>query len=93
MIRIKRQPCPSALEGVSSNANHYNKKEIVKALWDMQHMKCCYCECRIPQDGHLKAVEHFRPKSVYQELKNEWSNLLLACAQCNGKKRDKLPVM
>jgi len=58
----------------------------------MQHEKCCYCETKIPDEGHLKAVEHFKPKSVYKKLTNDWENLLLACAQCNGKKSDKFPL-
>jgi len=58
----------------------------------MQHEKCCYCEIKIPLHGHLKAVEHFRPKSIYKNLTNDWGNLLLACAQCNGKKSDKFPL-
>ena len=58
----------------------------------MQHRKCCYCEAYIPEEGHLKAVEHFRPQSVYRNLMNDWPNLLLACAQCNGKKSDKFPT-
>jgi len=57
----------------------------------MQRKKCCYCEAYIPEEGHLKAVEHFRPQSVYSNLMNDWPNLLLACAQCNGKKSDKFP--
>lgn len=58
----------------------------------MQHEKCCYCEIKIPPHGHSKAVEHFRPKSIYKNLTNDWGNLLLACAQCNGKKSDKFPL-
>ena len=61
-------------------------------LWQIQHEKCCYCENKIPQKGHSKAVEHFVPKSVVRTLTNDWSNLLLACAQCNGKKSDKFPL-
>ena len=58
----------------------------------MQHEKCCYCEMKIPHEGHLKAVEHFKPKSVYKSLTNNWKNLLLVCAQCNGKKSDGFPI-
>lgn len=57
----------------------------------MQHKKCCYCEQKIPRAGHLKAVDHFRPKSIFRNLTNNWCNLLLACAQCNGKKSDRFP--
>jgi HNH endonuclease len=59
----------------------------------MQHGKCCYCEQSIPDEGHAKAVEHFHPRSVFKGRVNEWKNLLLVCAQCNGKKSDKFPVM
>lgn len=59
----------------------------------MQSGKCCYCEERIPPTGHLKAVEHFQPKSVFKGLELEWTNLLLVCAQCNGAKSNKFPVV
>lgn len=63
------------------------------ALWEMQYGKCCYCERRLPDKGHLKAVDHFAPKAIFKGLRNEWTNLLLACAQCNGQKSDRFPVI
>lgn len=59
----------------------------------MQLEKCCYCEAKIPETGHGKWVEHFKPKStkVFKDLRNHWPNLLLACPQCNGKKGSKFP--
>jgi len=92
MIKIERTDCPEVLEDSPRTSTHYNKKAVVKALWEMQHKKCCYCEQEIPKEGHLKAVEHFHPQSVYKEKRNDWKNLLLACAQCNGKKSDKFPT-
>ena len=91
MIRIHRSAEPPALQGRTASGTHYNKQNVVDALWEMQHGKCCYCERRLPETGHLKAVEHFRPKSIFPELRNEWRNLLLACSQCNGYKADKFP--
>jgi uncharacterized protein (TIGR02646 family) len=85
MIKILRS-------GKPRNEFKYNEDFIVKRLWDMQHEQCCYCENKIPLKGHLKAVEHFKQKSVFKELTNDWDNLLLACAQCNGKKSDKFPL-
>ena len=93
MINIKRLSCPEVLKNTPTTGRHYNKKIVVKKLWEMQHKKCCYCEQEIPESGHLKAVEHFKPQSVYKGLRNDWKNLLLACAQCNGKKSDKFPTM
>ena len=92
MIRIERAPCPSALES-SRARERFRRKQVVQTLWRMQRQKCCYCEQEIPEEGHAKAVEHFRPKSVYKSRRNDWLNLLLVCPQCNGTKSDRFPVM
>ena len=69
------------------------KRQLVSALWTMQHEKCCYSETYISEQGHGRAVEHFRPKSIFQGKRNDWENLLLACAHSNGKKHDKFPTV
>lgn len=92
MIKIKRENTPTALKGSPKKGTHYNKKQVVQVLWNMQKEKCCYCEQKIPPEGHAKAVEHFHPKSIFRFLKNDWENLLLVCAQCNGIKSDKFPI-
>lgn len=92
MISINRAECPDVLADSPTEGTLYNKNEVVRSLWEMQHGKCCYCEMEIPDEGHLKAVEHFQPKSVFKGLKNDWENLLLACAQCNGKKSNLFPT-
>lgn len=94
MIRIVRAPCPSCLSAASKNRSAaYRKREVVRVLWNMQHGKCCYSEMKIPEEGHGKAVEHFRPRSIFKWQKNQWDNLLLVCPQCNGRKSDQFPVM
>ena len=93
MIRIKRSSCPAALRGARTDSDRYRHPDVVRELWKMQREKCCYCECKIPETGHAKAVEHFAPKSVFKARRNHWSNLLLACSQCNGKKGSQFPVM
>lgn len=90
MIRIRRTRCPNSL--AQKKPGRYNSEEIVAALFEMQSGKCCYCERVIPDEGHAKAVEHFRPKSIFSGLAREWGNLLLVCAQCNGKKSNKFPI-
>lgn len=69
-------------------------KEAVETLHIMQHGKCCYCEKKIAKAGHEQAIEHFRPKgrNHFPHLKNEWTNLLHVCANCNGIKSEKFPV-
>jgi uncharacterized protein (TIGR02646 family) len=93
MIRIDRGPCPPCLTRAKSEGNRYKNTQVVTALWEMQHRKCCYSELSIPKDGHGKAVEHFRPKAKFAWQRNDWKNLLLVCPQCNGKKSDLFPVM
>ena len=93
MIRIKRSSCPVVLWSAATDSDRYRHPDVVRELWTMQREKCCYCECKIPDTGHAKAVEHFAPKSVFMAQRNHWSNLLLACSQCNGKKSSKFPVM
>lgn len=92
MITIERVNCPESLRGTAKAKAAYRNKDVVKTLWNMQHKKCAYCEADIPHEGHLKAVEHFRPKSIFKSRVNDWKNLLLVCAQCNGFKSDKFPV-
>jgi uncharacterized protein (TIGR02646 family) len=93
MIRINRDTCPEILKNASHESERYRNKKVVKTLWEMQKEKCCYCEQKIPSHGHSKAVEHFKPQSIFTYETNQWENLLLACSQCNGKKSDKFPIM
>ncbi|WP_175073858.1 retron system putative HNH endonuclease [Terribacillus sp. AE2B 122] len=44
---------------------------------------CSYCERPI---SHNVAVEHIKPKDSNKSLEKEWSNLLLACTNCNSTK-------
>jgi uncharacterized protein (TIGR02646 family) len=73
----------------------YKHKDVKKALVDMFHGKCAYCESLITHIdyGH---IEHFKPKGTpaYYELAVEWDNLLLACGRCNGaeNKGTKFPL-
>ena len=46
---------------------------------------CSYCERRLPAS---LAVEHVVPKDLHPELKTEWTNFLLGCANCNSVKGD-----
>jgi uncharacterized protein (TIGR02646 family) len=44
---------------------------------------CSYCERQIETN---LAVEHIQPKSLVPALRNEWTNFLLACVNCNSSK-------
>ncbi|MBF0311683.1 MAG: hypothetical protein HQL56_19400 [Magnetococcales bacterium] len=81
--------------------NIYNAPEVKEALRAAQHRKCCFCESKI--DNHPGDVEHFRPKAGYQQqdsdpltkpgyywLVYDWSNLYLACEDCNRSQKKNL---
>ena len=46
---------------------------------------CSYCEMHL---ASKLEVEHVQPKSRHPEKICEWSNLLLACGNCNATKND-----
>lgn len=51
---------------------------------------CSFCERRIPTN---LAVEHILPKDEalpYAHLRNEWTNFLLACVNCNSAKKNQV---
>ena len=93
LIQIKRSCCPPILKNAAADSDKYRHSSVVSELWKMQAGKCCYCGQKIPEEGHAKTVEHFAPKSVFKDQRNDWHNLLLACSQCNGKKADQFPWM
>jgi len=91
MIKIVRTPEPSILR-TSRAKERYTKPQVRDTLWNMQHGKCCYCERNLDTEGSNQQVEHYRPRKRYPTLKNEWTNLLLACGRCNQKKLDNFPT-
>lgn len=94
MIDRSRGECPQSLREGSRWDSPRCHAEIVEALHEMQHGKCCYCEKKIAKQGHGQELEHFRPKApnMFPELENDWTNLLHTCSCCNGKKLNKFPV-
>ncbi|WP_313949914.1 MULTISPECIES: retron system putative HNH endonuclease [Nostocales] len=75
---------PNATKKQIENAtNKYNHPEIKKALEEMFHGKCAYCESKISVVDYGE-IEHFHPKSIYESLTFEWTNLLYSCTICNS---------
>jgi uncharacterized protein (TIGR02646 family) len=83
----------------------YGAAEVKEHLKAIQHDKCCFCESKISHVA-FGDVEHFRPKKAvrqadeqperkpgYYWLAYEWSNLYLACEECNRRhKRNFFPL-
>jgi len=76
----------------------FNGDGVKTQLLHDQHQKCAYCEVNMA--GDYGAVEHYRPKTGWQENKNdilhkpgyywlayEWTNLLCSCDRCNSTAR------
>lgn len=63
------------------DGSKYAHREIKQTLRSMSHDKCFYCEAR---EGKL-SVDHHIEVSERRDLAFEWSNLYLACDECQGK--------
>lgn len=89
-------------------ANEVHEDTFKSAKTDLERIfdhKCAYCEGKGDANFHYE-VEHYRPKSFtrkkednhhkdykgYYWLAHEWSNFLLACRRCNGKKSERFPL-
>ncbi|MCB9603018.1 MAG: hypothetical protein H6721_07410 [Sandaracinus sp.] len=79
----------------------YGHEDVKKALWKMQHGKCCFCEKEM--EVSYGTVEHFRPKTSatddagtkregYWWLAYEFENFYLSCINCNQPKGDYFPL-
>ena len=64
-----------------------NYRDAYPRLVERMGDYCSYCERQI--ETHL-AVEHVQPKDPVPALRNEWTNFLLACVNCNSVKGDTL---
>lgn len=68
---------------------HYSRP-IKEDLKNLYHNKCGFCEVKLTENDTPQkfTVEHFRPKSIYWWLGNEWTNLFPTCKKCNDNKED-----
>ena len=53
--------------------------------------RCGYCDDPDEFSGGSRGyhIDHFAPKSIFPELKTEYSNLVYSCSYCNIAKSDK----
>lgn len=65
-------------------ATRYNEDSIKSTLEKETHEKCAYCESKMKHISYGD-IEHILPKNkdARPDLYVEWSNLTLACEQCN----------
>lgn len=69
------------------------RQSIVEALEPMSKHHCCYCDGSYPLGGSgaQDTIDHFRPKGLpeFYHLAYEWTNLFLACNECQTNKGSK----
>ena len=87
-----------AKAGESFDFAAYKHDSVKKALRDLFHGKCAYCESFYAATQPMD-VEHFRPKGGfigddgklakpgYWWLASEWTNLLPSCIDCNRRRQ------
>jgi len=97
VIRLNRRAAPSELteelvheltEKYKENrkASVWDKPFIKKALLELSHGKCCYCETKLGEESKYLTVDHFHHKNDYPDEVVVWENLFPACSRCNSKK-------
>ena len=96
MIKLTRPEKPEELtdevkekltrEFKETKKSVWRKDYIIKALKNMSHEKCCYCEIKLGTQSRELQVEHFHYKDEYPDEVVDWNNLLPSCSQCNSNK-------
>ena len=66
-----------------------NYNEYKDILTEDFHGMCGYCGKKREHLLDKYQIDHFVPKSKFQELENEYTNLVLSCPNCNRLKSDK----
>lgn len=64
------------------NKVHYNRK----TLFARDNRTCMYCGCRPPMSE--LSIDHVVPRS--RGGRTEWTNVVVACTECNARKADRL---
>jgi bacteriophage lambda ninG protein len=83
MIRVYKSPdVPKSLFEKKS----WRGDDVSSQLAADQHGKCYLCERSLLVEYQ---VEHHKSQANHPHLQYEWTNLLLGCGYCNGKKSDR----
>ncbi|AQG80306.1 HNH endonuclease [Spirosoma montaniterrae] len=81
-------------------SGHYYRDATIETLQNIYKNKCGYCRTDV-STGASWRVDHYRPKARvkdspdhdgYYWLAYEWSNLILSCEKCNGRKQHNFPL-
>jgi uncharacterized protein (TIGR02646 family) len=92
-IEYYADPANKGQELPSMNFKAYKHDDVKKALNELFHSKCAYCESSYAATAPVD-IEHYRPKAAvkitskqtlrgYYWLAADWDNLLPSCIDCN----------
>ena len=65
------------------SSNQYAHKDVRQQLMSMSHCKCFYCEGKLTDTP--SEVDHYIEVAIEPSKAYEWTNLYLACTNCNNK--------
>lgn len=87
----KSQPAPECLaaEQAKSNGSVRNCPEVRERLGVDFHKKCYLCE----RHDISMEIEHFIPHKGDKTLEFDWTNLFLACRDCNKAKGTQIDLL
>lgn len=73
------------------------KRPTRRVIVARDDFRCQYCGCDVTLRGgqeHTATVDHVKPKSRFARPgdAHTWENVTTACAACNRRKADKLPM-
>lgn len=96
MIKLERYFTPMIMNPVNvqiltdeykaNGTSVWHLDDLKKALLEISHHKCAYCECDLSEESKYMEVEHFEDKSSNPDKVMEWENLLPSCKRCNVSK-------
>ncbi len=64
----------------------WQKKYIKEAVFKIAFGKCAYSEVQLKEEGKDMQIDHFLPKTLYEDDVVRWGNLLPSLNHCNRTK-------
>ena len=66
---------------------------LAKVLSVLSSFHCSYCGIYPLRQGvGGRSIDHYKPKSEFPELAFEWTNLFIACPNCQSYKKSDFPI-
>lgn len=84
--RIALQPLPT-FRWPTARKRPLNQ-HLEPVLMDMTAQHCAYCDAFPIRGAAVPTIDHFRPKSAFEELAFTWTNLYPACNACQRIKQE-----